>query len=413
MIRRRGVLIGVAAGLLLFITLGSAGAHQIWSASQAHSAWLAERSATASDLRHATALGLDGADLNRLSSTRDRLESAPVPSANVLWSSAQADFFSAQKRSYSALDREIRKSLAADTRSTHRQALAAQGKLGDAVLRGATLQVDTSTAARALAANRADLLTAHSPRANRQIAGSLASVAAALERQIAAKEHRVDAIVSASGGSLSVIQQGSQAAVSSAQSQLALLALFTKQAASDTATITRLEAAVQAQSSARAAAIDEVALEDEGAAITAQASRMVPQKLIVVSTEDQTAWMYENGVQVYTTPVTTGGPELPTDHGIFHIYLKESPFEFHSPWPVGSPYYYPPTPVSFWMPFDGAEGLHDASWRSNFGPGSNYQPTDLGTGYYILGTHGCVNLPYDAAQWVWDWAPVGTTVVVD
>ena len=52
------------------------------------------------------------------------------------------------------------------------------------------------------------------------------------------------------------------------------------------------------------------------------------------------------------------------------------------------------------------------SWRRNFGPGSNLAPTDLGTGNYILGTHGCVNLPFDAAQFVWDWAPVGTTVVV-
>jgi hypothetical protein len=64
------------------------------------------------------------------------------------------------------------------------------------------------------------------------------------------------------------------------------------------------------------------------------------------------------------------------------------------------------------MPFDGGEGLHDAWWRSDFGPGSNYAPTDLGTGNYILGTHGCVNLPMDAATFVWNWAPLGTTVVV-
>jgi hypothetical protein len=64
------------------------------------------------------------------------------------------------------------------------------------------------------------------------------------------------------------------------------------------------------------------------------------------------------------------------------------------------------------MPFDGGEGLHDASWRSNFGPGSDLAPTDLGNGNTILGTHGCVNLPLDAAQFIWNWAPIGTTVVV-
>jgi lipoprotein-anchoring transpeptidase ErfK/SrfK len=158
--------------------------------------------------------------------------------------------------------------------------------------------------------------------------------------------------------------------------------------------------------------VKEYWLQQTIAEVDADYNRYLPQKMIVVSTENQSATMYEAGRQVYSTPVTTGGPELPTDHGVFHIYLKLSPFVFHSPWPIGSPYYYPPTPVQFWMPFDGGEGLHDASWRSNFGPGSNLQPTDLGTGNYILGTHGCVNLPFDAASFVWNWAPVGTTVVV-
>jgi lipoprotein-anchoring transpeptidase ErfK/SrfK len=27
-------------------------------------------------------------------------------------------------------------------------------------------------------------------------------------------------------------------------------------------------------------------------------------------------------------------------------------------------------------------------------------------------SHGCVNLPTDNAQWLYDWAPLGTTVVV-
>jgi lipoprotein-anchoring transpeptidase ErfK/SrfK len=26
-------------------------------------------------------------------------------------------------------------------------------------------------------------------------------------------------------------------------------------------------------------------------------------------------------------------------------------------------------------------------------------------------SHGCVNLPTDAAKWVYNWAPMGTTVV--
>ncbi len=67
---------------------------------------------------------------------------------------------------------------------------------------------------------------------------------------------------------------------------------------------------------------------------------------------------------------------------MFHIYFKARPFTFHSPWPPDSPFYYSPTPVQFWMPFDGGEGLHDASWRSDFGPGSNLG-ADRSTAHFI------------------------------
>ena len=40
------------------------------------------------------------------------------------------------------------------------------------------------------------------------------------------------------------------------------------------------------------------------------------------------------------------------------------------------------------MPFNGGIGFHDAAWRSRFG----------GTIYLTNGSHGCVNLPYSAAQ---------------
>jgi hypothetical protein len=193
---------------------------------------------------------------------------------------------------------------------------------------------------------------------------------------------------------------------------LGLLGLLTNRVQAYNSDLTRLNAAVHAQRSAFAAAVKEGPLDAEVETIAADYARTIPAKMIVVSTESQHADMYERSRIVYSTDVTTGGPELPTDHGVFHIDFKASPFVFHSPWPMGSPYYYSPTPVQFWMPFDGGEGLHDASWRSNFGPGSNLATTDLGNGNTILGTHGCVNLPFAAAQFVWDWAPTGTTVVV-
>jgi lipoprotein-anchoring transpeptidase ErfK/SrfK len=213
-------------------------------------------------------------------------------------------------------------------------------------------------------------------------------------------------------GEQQAVLQQADAEAAAADHPLSLLGLITSRAEQYRVVIRDMLAAVHAASSAFAAAVKESHLHSELSRVHDDYARTVPSRMIVVSTEEQMAWLYQDGTVIYSTPVTTGGPDLPTDHGVFHIDWKQSPFTFHSPWPPSSPYYYPPTQVQYWMPFNGGEGLHDASWRSNFGPGSNFAPTDLGTGNSILGTHGCVNLPLSAAQLIWDWAPVGTMVVV-
>ncbi|MEE1273363.1 MAG: L,D-transpeptidase, partial [Olegusella sp.] len=59
--------------------------------------------------------------------------------------------------------------------------------------------------------------------------------------------------------------------------------------------------------------------------------------------------------------------------------------------------------VTYWMPFIGNDvGLHDASWRSQFG-GSIYQ---------YNGSHGCVNLPTDKAAQLYGLTRVGDKVIV-
>jgi hypothetical protein len=137
----------------------------------------------------------------------------------------------------------------------------------------------------------------------------------------------------------------------------------------------------------------------------------VPDKLVVVSTESQTMRVYDHGVLVHEDYVTTGRPELPTVHGIFHVYLKQTPFEFNSPWPAGSPFWYPPSWVKYWMPFYGGYGLHDSPWRSLYGPGTNLPHYNSDPGE-PLGSHGCVNIPGPDAAWLWHFVDVGTTVLV-
>lgn len=61
------------------------------------------------------------------------------------------------------------------------------------------------------------------------------------------------------------------------------------------------------------------------------------------------------------------------------------------------------SPVTYWMPFSGGIGLHDASgWRSQYG----------GSIYYYSGSHGCVNLPLDLAKTLYENFEIGDPVVV-
>lgn len=60
------------------------------------------------------------------------------------------------------------------------------------------------------------------------------------------------------------------------------------------------------------------------------------------------------------------------------------------------------SPVSFWMPFNGGIGLHDAPWKSRFGDGE----------YLTHGSHGCINMPYTPARITFENVKIGTKVVV-
>lgn len=59
------------------------------------------------------------------------------------------------------------------------------------------------------------------------------------------------------------------------------------------------------------------------------------------------------------------------------------------------------TPVSYWMPFNGGIGLHDANWRKTFG----------GTIYKSGGSHGCVNLPPAVAKTIYENISAGDPVL--
>ncbi len=59
------------------------------------------------------------------------------------------------------------------------------------------------------------------------------------------------------------------------------------------------------------------------------------------------------------------------------------------------------TPVTYWMPFHGNYGMHDATWRDTFG----------GDIYLNDGSHGCLNLPLDKAEEIYGYMTEGFPII--
>lgn len=59
------------------------------------------------------------------------------------------------------------------------------------------------------------------------------------------------------------------------------------------------------------------------------------------------------------------------------------------------------TPVKYWMPFNGNIGMHDAKWRKQFG----------GSIYLHNGSHGCINLPVEEAEKIYEQVYKGFPVI--
>ena len=136
-------------------------------------------------------------------------------------------------------------------------------------------------------------------------------------------------------------------------------------------------------------------------------------KEIIVSDSRQWLWAYQNGVEVFNTPVMTGRPSLPSPPGTYHVFLKLHPTIFTSPWPQGSPYWYPPTFINYALEWRaGGYFLHDSWWHTVYGPGTNLWHYDPQYGWQ-WGSHGCIAMPLSAARWLYYWAPIGTLVQVN
>lgn len=114
-----------------------------------------------------------------------------------------------------------------------------------------------------------------------------------------------------------------------------------------------------------------------------------------VDLKKQHIWYYKNGSLIAEGDVVTGNISRRngTPAGVYTLAYKQRNAVLR-----GEGY---ATPVSYWMPFNGNIGLHDASWRNAFG----------GDIYKTNGSHGCVNAPPELAKTIYNEIEPGTPVV--
>ena len=110
---------------------------------------------------------------------------------------------------------------------------------------------------------------------------------------------------------------------------------------------------------------------------------------IEVDLTEQYMRYYQDGSVIFESDIVSGlasDPERKTPPGIFTLYYKKSPDVLRGTKKADGTYSYE-QPVTYWMPFNGGIGFHDADWQPYFG----------GDRYLTGGSHGCINMPPDKA----------------
>jgi lipoprotein-anchoring transpeptidase ErfK/SrfK len=113
---------------------------------------------------------------------------------------------------------------------------------------------------------------------------------------------------------------------------------------------------------------------------------------IDLSEQRLTAW--EGDTPVFSTEVSTGRISDSTPIGVYAVQEKYRTARMQGE-SQGKTYDIPDVPYT--MYFSGSYAIHGAYWHDQFG-----DPV----------SSGCVNVPIEGAAWLFNWAGVGTSVVV-
>ena len=114
------------------------------------------------------------------------------------------------------------------------------------------------------------------------------------------------------------------------------------------------------------------------------------EQWILVDLKSQRLIAWKGATPMYAIVISTGKNSTPTLPGVFKIQSKVATQRLR-----GSGYDIPNVP--YIMYYQGNYAIHGAYWHHSFG-------TPV--------SHGCVNVAVNHARWLFNWASVGTPVVI-
>ncbi|MDR2162507.1 MAG: L,D-transpeptidase [Clostridiales Family XIII bacterium] len=119
-------------------------------------------------------------------------------------------------------------------------------------------------------------------------------------------------------------------------------------------------------------------------------------KWIETNLSKQVTYLWEGNKKIKTYIVSTGKNVTPTITGTYKIYMKRDHHDMKGYDPIKKEKYVQPD-VRYISYFEGAYAYHAAYWHNAFG-------TQV--------SHGCINMKIAEAQFLYDWAPTGTTCII-
>ena len=128
---------------------------------------------------------------------------------------------------------------------------------------------------------------------------------------------------------------------------------------------------------------------------------LLPGDFYYVDLDNQRAYFYDDNdggrYSCKEWPIRSGNDANPSHEGAWDIDWKAKDFAFTS---------YPGAHARYWIPFNEFdEGFHDlvGDDEQNYG-------NEL---YHTIGSHGCIRVPVEASEFIYNTSPVGTKVLVN